>query len=97
MDAQTADFFADRPDTTLERGPVHYYQDQDRTAIHIATASLTRHPMPSGWYWPESLRDHADQHISPSAAAGGHDAVFTASHGSEHEYGSKQPSLRLTI
>lgn len=30
MDSQTADFFADRANTAQERGPVHYYQGQDR-------------------------------------------------------------------
>jgi len=29
MDSQTADFFAERPDTTQKRGPVSYYQAQD--------------------------------------------------------------------
>lgn len=37
MDSQTADFFADRPNTAQERGSVHYYQGEDCTAAPTNT------------------------------------------------------------
>jgi hypothetical protein len=39
MAAQTADFFVDRPNTAQERGPVHYYQGEDR-AVAAADPSM---------------------------------------------------------
>jgi hypothetical protein len=46
MDAQTANFFADRPNNALERGTIQYYQDQVPAAVPTATTSPTGHAMP---------------------------------------------------
>jgi hypothetical protein len=74
MDSQAADFFADRPNTAQERGPIQYYQGQDRasapavTPAFAASSMATNTAQPTSAYKVPAMATNRTQAASTNAA-----------------------------